>query len=898
MRRSSVDWEHHQTREELAPGVKKTKLEPLDRFFTVRPAFTVKFIPEDLSMARNILVLVLILQFLPAYATANDDPPARTPSLTAHRTLEAISVDGHLDEADWQTAQVASDFKQFEPVEGDPSAYRTEVKILYSNNYLYVGAYLYDDTPEEVARTLGRRDDINKADWFMAAIDSYYDRKTAYTFAVNAAGIQADGIQIDGSSFRNDPLEFDTSWDAVWTSAVKLQHDGWSVEMRIPYSMLRFSESESQTWGVNFRRVIPRISEMSEWALVRREDYSSGSVANYGTLVGLDDIQPRRNIQVTPYTVSGLRREESESLAGTPINSRTFDVGGDLKIGITSNITLDATINPDFGQVESDPAVLNLTVYETFFEERRPFFVEGVQIFDYTFGRQDALLYTRRIGADAPIIGATKLSGRTDNGFAFGVLGALTGQNFNPTRTYGVGRVIQQIGQYSNIGGIVTAFDNQVPDTDRMQSYTGGLDWDLRFSQNRYRVDGMFSFTNRIIEEDSSGPIGGIAGSIGLDRTRGLFTYGAGFEMMSDTFNPRDMGVLRRNDQFRATAYFNKILNQGKPFGPFQRGSIRVFHWDEWSYDRSLYTGSGFFTFTDWLFKGFQRFSLIAINRDIFGGYDQFDTRGLFPRKNPYSLELRAELLSDSRRTWQIGPQFEGEWASNEGGAFGVGFEGIWNVGSRLSLESEVILGIENDRLAWASNEAFRRTDAGWSIGESGRTAPDELADEEFIPFDDGASLDALVATATPFENTVDYYLPIYGRRDNRSLDVSLRSNITFTKDLSLQIFSQLFVARGAYERFSILQNPDAMAAFPAYPKEHDFSVNSFLVNTVLRWEFRPGSTLFFVWSQSRTSDETVDPFNPNNIDLFKRRTFGQVADVFGLFPTNVFLIKVNYLFR
>ena len=814
------------------------------------------------------------------------------------RTQEGVVVDGMLDESDWQTAPVATDFMQYDPVEGAPSQQRTEVRVLYSNNYVYIGAYLYDDSPQDIVRTLGRRDDINQADWFMAAIDSYYDRKTAYTFGVNAAGIQADGIQIDGSSFRNDPLEFDMSWDAVWTSAVRVHNDGWSVEMRIPYSMLRFSEADTQTWGINFRRVIPRISEMSEWALVRREDYSSGAVANYGTLEGLKNIKPRRNIQITPYTVSGLRREESELDAGIGVNSRSLDVGGDIKIGITSNITLDATINPDFGQVESDPAVLNLTVYETFLEEKRPFFVEGVQIFDYTFGRADGLLYTRRIGASQPIIGATKLSGRTDNGFSFGVLGALTGQQFDPSRVYSVGRVIQQIGDYSNVGGIITTYDSQVPDEDHVRSYTGGLDWDLRFDQNRYRVDGMLSFTHRTLPGAAQTPETGIAGSIGIDKTRGFFTYGAGMELMSDTFNPRDMGVLRRNDQFRLTAYINQILNNGKPFGPFQRGSVRLFHWDEWSYDRSMYTGSGFFMFSDWLLKGFQELSLIVVNRDVFGGYDQFETRGLYERKNPYSLEVRANLMSDTRRPWQLGPQFEGEWAAGEGGTYTAGFEGIWNVGTRLSLESVVLFGVENNRLAWASNEVFRHNGNNWTIGREGRLAPDELLDSGYSEFEDGAALDGLLAVATPFEGSDAYYVPVFGRRDNRSFDVSLRSNITFTKDLSLQIYSQLFVARGEYEDFSLLQNPDALAAFDAYPKEHDFSINSFLVNTVLRWEFRPGSSLYLVWSQSRTSNEVLDPFNPNNIDLYGRRTFSQVGDVFGLFPTNVFLVKMSYLFR
>lgn len=844
------------------------------------------------------LVFVFFLFTSPVLAVENDEEQ-ETPALIAQRTIAAINIDGHLDEADWQKAAIAKDFQQYEPVEGAPSRQRTEVRILYSNNGIYIGAFMYDDAPRDIVKTLGRRDDLNQADWFMASIDSYYDRKTAYTFAVSAAGIQVDGIQIDGSSFRSDPLDFDTSWDAVWTSAVRMHENGWSAEIRIPYSMLRFSEADSQVWGINFRRVIPRFSELSEWALVRREDYSSGAVANYGTLEGLKNIKPRRNIQVTPYTVSGVHRNESETIPGEAIGTGTFDVGGDIKIGISSNITLDATINPDFGQVESDPAVLNLTVFETFLQERRPFFVEGFQIFDYSFGRRDGLLYTRRIGADnTPIIGATKLSGRTDKGLSFGVLGALTGNNFDPTRLYGVGRVIQQIGTYSNVGAIITAFDTTDPDDDRIRSYTGGANWDLRFDRNRYKIDGQFSFSHRFNPVNGLEKESGVQGSIGLDRTKGIWTYGTGVEFMSDTFNPRDIGVLRQNDQFRFTAYINHLINKGEAFGPFQRGSIRIFHWNEWSFDRSLYTGSGFFMFSSWLTKGFQRASITAINRDVLGGYDQFETRGLYPRKSPYTLDLELEFLTDTRRNWQIGPIIETELTTSQGSEIGAGFEAIWNVGTRLSIESEVIYGLERSRVAWASNEAFRKTDTGWQIGNEGRTAPDELGSNEYTSFDDHQLLDALLEHVATYEGTGNHYVPIFGERNNKSIDISLRSNVTFTKDLSLQVFSQLFVARGTYDKFQILQNPDALAAFSAYPKEHEFSLNSFLVNTVLRWEFRPGSTLFLVWSQARSNDITIDPFNPQNEDLYGTRTLRQMGDLFGLFPSNAFLIKLNYLFR
>ncbi len=854
-------------------------------------------------MKRNFtLILFLLLFSNPEFSPAadspiDDDPADKRPSLVARRTTEAITVDGFLDEASWGTAPVATNFQQYEPEEGQPSTQRSEVRILYSNNEVYIGAYLYDDDASKIMQTLGRRDDINQADWFIVFIDSYYDRKTAYTFGLNAAGVQIDGIKTDGGSIRSSPLFFDTSWDAVWASSVRVNEDGWSIEMQIPYSMLRFPEAENQTWGINFRRYIPRNSETSEWSLIRREDYASGSVANFGTLEGLKNIKPRKNIQVTPYTVSGLTMEEGDP--GGTIHTRDFDAGVDLKLGISSNITLDATINPDFGQVESDPAVLNLTVFETILRERRPFFVEGFQIFDYRFGFRDGLIYTRRIGSQAPIIGATKLSGRTDNGFSFGFLGAVTGHNFDPTRVYSVGRIIQQIGDYSKIGAVFTAFDNSDPDATRRRSYTGGMDWDLRLKNNRYNVQGHFSFTHRMIPGAvDDNPETGIAAALDFDKTRGVWTYGAAVEALGDTFNPRDMGLLRSNDEFRFTTYLNNLINAGKPIGPFRKGSVRMFNWNSWSYDRTLYGGTGFFLFSSWLTNGFRDLKLQMSTRDIFGGYDQFETRGLFSRAQPRTLDVEVGFSTDTRRSWMIQPEIEAQWAHDEGTEYGIGLEAMWNVGSRLSLETELTYGIEQNRLSWASNESFRKTGNDWSIGAENRTSPDDLAPDGYVSFDDLGLLDDIVAKTDPFAGTDLFYVPVFGERDNRSLDLSLRGSFTFTKDLSLQIFSQLFIAKGKYNNFAILQNPDEIANFTAYPKQHDFSLNSFLVNTVLRWEYRPGSTLFVVWSQSRTNDVFLDPFNPNNINLYDRRSRDQINDVFGIFPTNAFLIKLNYLFR
>ncbi len=294
-----------------------------------------------------------------------------TPSLEAAPVNAAIHVDGRLDEADWRNAPPASGFLQSEPNEGAQPSQKTEVRVLFSDDALYVGARMFDTEPSKIQRTLGRRDAFNQADWFQVAIDGYRDRKTALLFAVNAAGVQVDGTLSGGDD--------DLSWDAVWTSEVHVDDEGWTAEIKIPYSMLRFSRAERQTWGINFRRAIPRTAEEVEWSLVRREDEARGVVAGFGTLEGLRGIHPRRNVQVTPYVLAGARiDEERRGLSDAALDA---NVGADVKVGLAPNVTLDLTVNPDFGQVEADPATLNLSAFEVVLRERRPFFVEGLDIF-------------------------------------------------------------------------------------------------------------------------------------------------------------------------------------------------------------------------------------------------------------------------------------------------------------------------------------------------------------------------------------------------------------------------------------------------------------------------------------------------------------------------------------
>ena len=341
--------------------------------------------------------------------------------------------------------------------------------------------------------------------------------------------------------------------------------------------MLRFSEAERQTWGVNFRREIARLSEVDDWVMVPREE--SGSVRHFGLLRGLRGIRPLRNVQVTPYSLS--RMTTSEADGGGLAYDRNLDVGADLKLGLSSNVTLDATINPDFGQVEADPAELNLTTYETFFPEKRPFFIEGVQIFDYDLGigGEGSLLYTRRVGgAASPIIGAAKLSGRTGGGLSFGGFGAATGASFDPERYYGVARLKQEFGGQSYVGGMATGYGRAgAPGVER-RSLAGGVDWDLRWRQNTYGLRGHLTTSSVARPGTDAGTRTGFGTFATLERLRGSLTWMASFRVFSDRFNPNDLGRLLVNDWVRLTG--QRQLPHGRepalrPVPPRLRGGLR-----------------------------------------------------------------------------------------------------------------------------------------------------------------------------------------------------------------------------------------------------------------------------------------------------------------------------------
>src|SRR4051812_20017029 len=407
--------------------------------------------------SRILLPALAVFVLLAARAGPQSQPAARPAAAPEARRMAgavrytgaAPRLDGVLDDAAWAQAQPISDFVQRQPNPGAPATLRTEARIVYDDAAIWVAVRAFDPHPDSLAAPVGRRDMAGvSTDWIHVILDSYNDKRTAFRFTVNPAGVQKD-------VFHSNDNNEDVGWDAVWESATRVDSAGWSAELRIPLSQLRFSSAASgqgsQVWGLQVSREIARRSETDDWSVVRPD--RNGFVSQFGELGGITGLRSARRLEVLPYTLARMTRAPYRP--GDPFYSRNQGaggVGGDVKYGLTSNLTLTATINPDFGQVEADPSQVNLTAFETFFDERRPFFTEGADIFRFRanfpywvrsggFGN-DQPFYSRRLGrapqagdpdarfADRPenttILGAAKVSGKTAGGWSLGLLDALT----------------------------------------------------------------------------------------------------------------------------------------------------------------------------------------------------------------------------------------------------------------------------------------------------------------------------------------------------------------------------------------------------------------------------------------------------------------------------------------
>ncbi|NJD18071.1 MAG: carbohydrate binding family 9 domain-containing protein [Gemmatimonadetes bacterium] len=843
---------------------------------------------------------------------------AGPPALQAVRIRGVeIEIDGRAVEAPWLQAPVASQFTQFEPHEGEPATERTEARVLYGDDALYVAIRAWESDAQEIVGQLTRRDQESYSDKVGVVVDSYFDRRTAFQFAVNPVGVKVDVYHFDDTNE-------DSGWDAVWDVATTRDDEGWTAEFRIPYSQLRFRDAPVQTWGIEFYREIARREELSLWAPLSRQE--SAIVSKFGELQGLEDLAAPRRLEVLPYSVARLTRAPGE--AGDPFhraNEGFGTVGADVKFGVTSNLTLDMTLNPDFGQVEADPAQVNLTAFETFFPERRPFFLEGSGIFRFGIalgdgdGANESLFYSRRIGRapqgsvdgdghtdsdpQTTILGAWKLSGKTADGWSVGVLHALTSEEkarvapevgvryetpIEPLTNHSMVRLQRDFrGGRSAVGVIGTAVNRDrgvAADLElRDAAYAGGVDFRHRFAGERYEVAGYLlgshvrgssdaiartqrsavryfqrpdaeSFTYDPTRTDLSGGSAYLSfARIGGEHWRfstGLHTRSPGFEV-------NDMGYQRDADSFVNWAWVQ--YQQSTPQGPFRRWNVNANGWMGRNYDWDL-GGLGGNVNGSFQLNNFWG-GYAGVNRDL-SAYSGGALRGgpLFRREA--STNFFAGLFSDSRKVVQLDLNTWGNVA---------GERGSWSAGL-------------------SPHVSFRPSGrATFSVGTSLNWNHD---DSQWVDSFEG--------------DRADY---LFARIEQTTVGLSLQGEYAFTPTLSLQVYAEPFVSAGSYGEYKRVADPRADGYADRFEtlfwrragdeilldvdgdgneesfERPDFNFKQFRSNTVLRWEYRPGSVLFLVWSQGRNAFIEDGRFDLRN----------DVSDLFRADAENVFMIKASY---
>lgn len=868
---------------------------------------------------KTTIVLMLILVSINLFAQNR-----KTYTATTSDDLK-ITINGDLDEPAWQDANWQDDFTQFEPREGDPPAKKTEFAILYDASNIYMAFRAYDD-PDSISMRMTRRDNI-EGDLVGVAFDSYFDKRTHFMFVVSAAGVRSDNISSD------DGNNEDWTWDGIWTAKTTITSNGWTAEMEIPLTQLRFKESPEQVWGLQVFRSIFRKDELSTWQPMKRD--VAGFTSQFGILNGIRDIKPKNALSVTPYAVARTERFEKEP--DNPFRSsgkdNGFDAGLDAKIGITNNLTMDLTVNPDFGQVEADPSQVNLTTHETFFQEKRPFFIEGKNIMSYSlsFGDGDLasnnLFYSRRIGrpphyygdagdneyVDQPqftrILGAAKITGKTTDGWSIGVLESVTGkenahidgingertQVVEPLTNYFVGRIQKDFNEGNTyFGGIITGVNRSINDNHleflHKSAYTGGLDFQHRWNDKTWMLEGGVYFSRvagtaeAILNTQTSysrtfqrpdatyltldstrTSLSGHGGKLAFGKTGGRFQFVGFVNWKSPGLEINDIGYTPEVDEIMQVFWMG--YRWYEPVSIFRRANLNFNQWTVYDFGGTLTNVGGNINgntqFTNfWNAFGNVNFEGTGLSHNVL--------RGGPSMKLPGSFGFHAGVFSNQQKKFTYGMDGGANFSKEKG------------FSSRKS--AEIQLGYR----------------------------PFETLQFEISPEYSVSDNHLQYVTQESYNGGTRY---IMSNIDRKTLVMSVRVNYNITPDLTIQFWGQPFIATGAYSEFKYVtdskadnvndrfmnyggdqisfnsnsdmyevdDNRDGITDY-SFDKP-DFNVKEFLSNLVLRWEYKPGSTIYLVWTQSRSGYENLGKFD-----------FGHdVQNLFDQHPRNVFLVKFSY---
>ncbi len=850
-----------------------------------------------------LLAVALIVQAQSAAHTSASGMPVTIPR-PAPATIAATSanrgpvIDGKGDDEAWLNAQVITEFREARPVEDGNPRLPTEARVAYDERNLFVFVRAFDPHPDSIVRRLSRRDDDVASDWITIYLDSYHDRRTGFRFSVNPVGVKIDGV------LYNDGNE-DWAWDGVWDVAASVDSAGWSAEFRIPLSQLRYPAATANTFGISIRRWISRYTSDISWPLYRQS--SPGTASQMGELTGLTGLASPRHAEFTPYVVT---RNVSVPIGASFDRKQRLTLGGDLKYAVTSNVTVTGTMNPDFGQVEADPSVLNLGAFETFFSERRPFFVEGTGLFKVSVNcfivndcsTGEGLFYSRRIGRapqltgsypteDAPsstsIVGAAKVTGRTSKGLSFGLLDAVTKRvrggvghdaTLEPATNYAVLRGLQDFrGGESNIAIIATGVNRSLDSWSdqylRREAYAGALDFYHRFPGKRYQFSGEVNLSSvagspaamaatqqsgvhyfqrpdgNNVFDSTRASMGGYSSEIRFAKFGGAHTnFETAVGRRSPGFEINDLGFLRRADEQNWSSWMAIRWRQPKAF--YQSVQWNLNMWHHWTVDGLP------------LEHAFNSNVHITLNSrwGVHGGgtlgslgrvyCDRCARGGPAVRENP-TISAWGGIGGDSRKAVQ--PQLWFNYWRADGGrtrSINLSPSVDFKFGSRLA--SSVGLNITNnkDNTQWYDN-----------VNGAGGAA---------------------------------HYL--FAHLDQKTLSVTWRIDYTIKPNMTLQVYASPFVSKGTYSDLRELATPRAAKYDDRYQSPTlltlsapgGFNFKEFRSNVVFRWEYRPGSTLFLVWQQGREDSADLAGTRPLGGDL---------RDVFNLRADNTLLVKASYWF-
>ena len=831
---------------------------------------------------------------VPQAHTAFRTPVVTDTSVVAAHASTPPVIDGVDDDSVWRVAPPITAFLEWQPTEGKEARFRTEARVAYDAANLFVFVRAFDPHPDSIIRILERRDTFTPSDMIWIFVDSYHDRRTGYEFGVNAAGVKIDqAIYDDGRE--------DGAWDAVWDAATRIDSLGWTAEFRIPLSQMRYSTDREHTFGFTIDRDIYRYNERVSWPMFSQA--RAGMVSQFGSLDGLQNLEAPRRLEAMPYVVT---KSASKILNNRFTDQGSVTLGGDLKYRVASNLTLDATVNPDFGQVESDPAVLNLTAYESFFDERRPFFVAGRGLFRFDVNcnnvncSSEGLYYSRRIGRTpqlagtygdtvptepTTILGAAKLLGRFPHGLTVGVLEAATQRatspgdtTFEPATNFAVARIRQDLRDgNSGVGAMLTAVNRGM---DRWSSpylpssaYTGAVDFRHRFLSNTYEVSGSLDASKvqgtrqamlglqtdavhyyqrpdgGLSVDSTRTSLGGDAEELKLGKVAGAhLMFESAYQRRSPGFEINDLGFLRRADQQSWSTWVGYFDRHPRAF--YNRFQWNNNWWQYWT-TKGLAEEAAYNTNVQITFKNNWGWHMGGTLGQLGAVYDDRESRGgPAVRQEPYVAPWLF-INGDSRRA--IVPGLSVNYVRRQGGR-----------GSSFSLSPQLdykMLG------RFSSSVSF-----GWSH---------DVNDKQWY----GNFTDTLSATHYTFAHL-----------DQTTTSATLRLNYTLTPNVSLQAYMQPFVSKGTYRNVRQLSSTPRAADFDARYARYDnpavtsdpggFNFKQLQSNVVFRWEYRPGSTLFVVWNEGRQGSlpfEGAGDFS------------GDVHDLFRLHPANTFLVKMAY---